>query len=257
MNNIYQPELMPFSKKDIEDIIIESSKKLTKIKLNSKDYSVLENFPLAQNQCLYLVNWKDSTVPIQRRVDKILGYDLSEFGLLTILNLAHPDDKEIVLRVTKGVIEHALSFSTILNENSSHYICFRFTKKDGTYVKILRQSTIFEFAKNGTMVSNFSLLTDISKIDKTDKVGWEINTPELDSNSFKQKIYKEFIGFFTKRELEVIKLIEKNIKTPTIASKLFISEETVYSHRKNILKKSNCHNAKELIEFCKKNGILS
>ena len=248
---------MPFSQEDKKSIIKESAQKLKALELNPKDYSVLENFPLSQNQCLYMVNWQNSTVPIQKQVDKILGYKPSEFNLLTILNLPHPDDKEMVLRVTKGVIEHALSFSTIARENSSHYISFRFTKKDGTYVKLLRQSTIFEYADNGTMISNISLLTDISFMDKTDKVSWNVDTPELNMADFKQKIYKEFIGFFTKRELEIIQLIAKNITTPNIAEQLFISQETVYSHRKNILKKSNCHNAKELIAFCKKNGILT
>lgn len=247
---------MAFSKEDKERIIFESAQKIKKLKINPKDYSTLINFPLSQNQCLYLVNWQNSTVPIQIQVDKILGYKPSEFNLNTILNLPHPDDKEIVLRVSKGVIEHALSFSTIHRENSSHYISFRFLKKDGSHVKLLRQSTIFEYAENGTMISNISLLTDISFMDKTEKVSWNVDTPELDMNSFKQKIYKEFDGFFTKRELEIIILIAKKITTPNIAKQFFISEETVYSHRKNILRKSNCHNAQELIAFCEKNGIL-
>ena len=247
---------MSFSNKDKELIIFESAQKVKDFKLIPKDYSVLKNFPLNQNQCLYLVNWQNSSVPVQIQVDKILGYKPSEFNLNTILNLPHPEDKEIVLRVTKGVVEHALSYTTINREDSSHTISFRFTRKDGTYIKLLRQTTIFEFAENGILLSNISLLTDISFMDKSNKVSWEIDTPELDMKSFKQKIHKEFIGFFTNRELEIIQLIAKNITTKNIANRLFISPETVYTHRKNINKKSNCHNAKELIEFCRKNGIL-
>ncbi len=248
---------MAFDKTQIENIILDSFQKLKDLKIKSKDYSILKNFPLNNNQCLYLVNWKNSTVPVQRRIDKILGYKPSEFDLLTILNLAHPDDKDLVLRVSKGVIHHALNFSTISIENSSHSISFRCRKKDGSYVKIFRQSTIFEFAENGTMVSNISLITDISLSDKTTIVNWDVDTPEMDLEAFKQEIYKEFIGLFTKRELEVIKLIADKITTPNIAKQLFISEKTVYSHRKNILRKSNCHSAEELLSFCKKNGIIT
>lgn len=247
---------MSFTSHQIEDIIIDSSKKLQKLSTKSKDYSVLESFPLNLNQCLYLVNWKDSTVPFQRRVDKILGYSPSEFDLLTILNIAHPDDKDLVLRVSKGVINHALEHTNFSRENSSHYISYRFRKKDGSYIKLLRQSTIYEFAENGKMISNLSLVTDISLTDKTDKVDWNVVTPELDLNVFKQKIFKEFIGFFTARELEIVELIEKGVTTQEIAQQLFISKETVSTHRKNILRKSNCHNSQELLVFCRKNGII-
>nr|WP_321237496.1 LuxR C-terminal-related transcriptional regulator [uncultured Psychroserpens sp.] len=246
---------MEFNRKEIENIILESSLKLKELEPSYKSFSILENFPLNVNQCLYLVNWKDSSVPFQRRVDKILGYSPSEFDLLTILNIAHPNDKGLVLRVSKGVIQHALEYSNFSRENSSHHISYRFRKKDGSYIKLLRQSTIYEFAKNGTMLSNLSLLTDISSTDKTTNVDWDVVTPELDLEAFKQNIYKEFINFFTKREIEIIRLIKEGITSPSIAKKLFISEGTVSSHRKNILRKSNCHNVKELIAFCKKNGI--
>lgn len=247
---------MPFNKNDIEKIILESAQKIKNYIPETKDYLNLTNFPLNQNQCLYVVNWQNSTVPIQIQVNKILGYQSNEFDLNTILNLPHPDDKEIVLRVSKGVIEHALSFSTIKRENSSHTISFRFLKKDGTYIKLLRQSSIFEYAKNGTMISNISLLTDISFMDKSNKVNWEVNTTELNFEEFKKNIYKEFVNFFTNRELEIIQLIFKNLTTAQIAEKLFISTDTVSTHRKNINKKSNCSNSQELVQFCQNIGVL-
>ena len=88
-----------------------------------------------------------------------------------------------------------------------------------------------------------------------DKVEWDINY-NINPIDFKKSVFKEFQNFFTNREIEVIKLIAKNYPTRKIAEKLFISEHTVYSHRKNILKKSNCHNASELIMFCNKIGVL-
>ena len=88
------------------------------------------------------------------------------------------------------------------------------------------------------------------------KIEWHIFSDEMDMSNFKAGIYKEFINFFTKRELQVIALIKNHFTNKQIATQLFISAHTVVSHRKNILKKSNSSNAKELIEFCKLNGIL-
>lgn len=59
----------------------------------------------------------------------------------------------------------------------------------------------------------------------------------------------------TPREIEIIKLIKAGMDTAKIAEKLFLSEETVKSHRKNIYFKLNINKVTELIAFADKNGI--
>jgi DNA-binding NarL/FixJ family response regulator len=59
----------------------------------------------------------------------------------------------------------------------------------------------------------------------------------------------------TPREIEIIRLIKVGTVSPKIAKKLFISEETVKSHRKNIYFKLKINKVTELIAFADKNGI--
>ena len=73
---------------------------------------------------------------------------------------------------------------------------------------------------------------------------------------FKQQVYKAYQNFFTKREKRIILKIEKGLSNKEIGKKLNISEHTIATHRKNILKKAKCHNSEELILFCKEKGIL-
>jgi DNA-binding CsgD family transcriptional regulator len=54
----------------------------------------------------------------------------------------------------------------------------------------------------------------------------------------------------------VINSINKGLKTREIADKLNISSHTVATHRKNIMRKANCSNVKQLLVFCSRNGIL-
>jgi len=51
----------------------------------------------------------------------------------------------------------------------------------------------------------------------------------------------------TPRERDVLELISKGYSYREIAEKLFISEETVISHRKHLLSKFKVHNSAELI----------
>ena len=60
----------------------------------------------------------------------------------------------------------------------------------------------------------------------------------------------------TKREVEVIKLIAAERTTQEIAGELCISQHTVESHRKNILRKTNVRNLAGLIKFALKAKII-
>ncbi len=222
---------------------------------NSNDYSVLEKFPINKKQCIYVAHWAHKGMVYEKNLTKLTGYKLNEFSPEDLVAYTHPEDRQIVKDITKGVVEHVIN-TPIVDKEPHLFIYFRFLKKDGTYCKLLRQSSVFERDEKGRMVSNFSLLTDITFLDTPDRVEWDVHANELDSEAFKKSVYKAYENYFTKREKEIIKLIESNNTSETIAKKLFLSPHTVTTHRKNILKKAKTHSQEDLINFCKKNGIL-
>lgn len=59
-----------------------------------------------------------------------------------------------------------------------------------------------------------------------------------------------------KREIEIIQCLADGHSSSEIAEKLFISEHTVKTHRKNIFKKLNIHKSSELIQYALNNGII-
>ncbi len=59
----------------------------------------------------------------------------------------------------------------------------------------------------------------------------------------------------TSREIEVLQELADGITNQEIATRLFISENTVKNHIHNILEKLNLHNRREAIEFARKNGL--
>lgn len=61
---------------------------------------------------------------------------------------------------------------------------------------------------------------------------------------------------YSKRETDVIKLLAEGLSSKAIADRLFISEETVKTHRKNILEKTNCKNTTQLISVCIRQGLI-
>lgn len=61
----------------------------------------------------------------------------------------------------------------------------------------------------------------------------------------------------TPREVEILSLIAREMSTEQIAKKLFISERTVETHRKNLLVKTNARSVVGLIKFAIQHKIVS
>ena len=60
----------------------------------------------------------------------------------------------------------------------------------------------------------------------------------------------------TERELDVLCLIAEGMMTREIATKLFISEPTVNTHRRNLLRKLDVPNDKHLVRYAIKKGLV-
>ncbi len=221
-----------------------------------KTFDDLQNFPLIPGkQAIYVMDWQKNEVTFQRNIDKLLGYNEEEFNDSIIHTKIHPDDINVVSRVIKGVVDHYVHLDTT-SRHTYLTITYRLIKRDGNAIKILRQSGAYEAISNGQLISNWSLITDIGFISNNNQVEWDVNSNEVDRSKFKEKVYREFNGFFTPRELLIINAIKKGFKNTEIAEQLSISKHTVLTHRKNILRKCNCSNKEQLLSFCYRNGIF-
>ncbi len=92
-----------------------------------------------------------------------------------------------------------------------------------------------------------------------------INQVTNGKNYFSEDITKEMMNSFsdkksegrlTQREIEIIKLIEKELSNKQIAEKLFISERTVETHRKNIFRKTATQNVVGLIKYAYSHQLI-
>ena len=81
---------------------------------------------------------------------------------------------------------------------------------------------------------------------------------EIPSNSF--SYFDDFLKKYklTKREVEIIRLVCQNLRTKDIAERLYLSEFTVHTHRKNIMRKLELTDSTvALYEFAIKTNLIS
>jgi len=97
------------------------------------------------------------------------------------------------------------------------------------------------------------------------------NGEEFYSKSVREKIFQSFAGrlknddgineeeilqSITERELEILKLISLEYSGKEISEALFISANTVETHRKNLIKKLNVKTTIGLVKFAYKHNLL-
>jgi len=221
---------------------------------NEMSFSINDDL-LNKKECYYIFDLTKGKITFHKGFDKLFGYTDSEISFDFILKNYHPDDKETILRISKATISHCLS-SPFECKDSLLQITYRFNNNNGIYLKILSQSSAFKINKEGFMTCILVKLTDISFLENTNYVNWFFNATNLNVKAFKKEIYTAYNDFFTDRETEIIIGISKGHTTKIMAQRLNISEHTIATHRKNILKKANRHNIEDLILFCKRKGII-
>lgn len=78
----------------------------------------------------------------------------------------------------------------------------------------------------------------------------EVSTALLHSTNFEKN------DSLTEREIEVLRLIVNELNSREIAEKLFISERTVETHRKNLMRKTNATNTVGLVKYAYANKLI-
>ena len=207
-------------------------------------------YPLAANQALYVLSFKEQQVIYQRNILNLLGYHEEEFNYDSIFDLVHEQDFPLV----KSIISNTLLFSKEhgLPEESVLCITYRMQKKDGTFIKVQRLSGICQEVDNPSLNRNYSVIQDISYMGMGNDVQWDWNSPGLNKGAYLNAIKLKPVENLTSRENEVMELILEGLDGYAISEKLGISYNTVKTHRKKIFQKTGCSSAPELINYIRK-----
>ncbi|AWG20944.1 hypothetical protein FFWV33_05025 [Flavobacterium faecale] len=219
-------------------------------------YRKLQNIFHVGDFYYYIINFGTVQVEwISTDVTRVLGVAHKEdFNLEFLFENIHPDDKDRFVTYERKAISffNDLEPSKVLNYKLSYD--YRVQKADGTYIWILMQCVPIQSNDEGDLIRVLDIHTDISHL-KTDNQPSGLSflglngEPSFINVSVEDTFFQVSKQLFTPREKEVIKLTIEGNKSPKVADILMISIHTVHTHRKNIMKKSNCKN---WVEFSSK-----
>ena len=157
--------------------------------------------------------------------------------LITDYNL--PDDSGLTLIREAKKVKPALKIIMLSMHDEAHLV--KEVLKEGVDGYVLKKDTMSELTTALKAVKNgkIYLSSDINAM-----LVQRLNKPETPQ-------------LLTTREREVLQLISEEFSNKLIAEKLFISERTVETHRKNIFRKTKTNSIVGLIKFAFANNLIS
>lgn len=206
---------------------------------------------------------------VEKTCFNLLGYTAEYFletGLDIYMSKWHKTDLEILN--TKVFVDNFSFLKAIPFEDYSKYIFsynYRMKNANGEYITVLQRMS-YILGKTfvgpagviGVIFDITHFKNDIAIIHTIEKV------ENTGSENFNRLVFKKVHAvvdqpnckLLSEREREILSMMAKGLSSKQIASCLQLSTNTINNHRKNMLNKTNCKTASELMSYASKHGLV-
>jgi DNA-binding CsgD family transcriptional regulator len=183
-------------------------------------------------------------VYLNRYAVEITGYTREEadsLGPEYFRKVLHPDDFEVI----NQSVDHLLKIDSDIIYGGA----YKFKPKGKDYIWMLARTRVFKRKADGTP---YQYVNSAIQLDEEFHAQNQIYALLKENRRLVNEIN---VLKLTKREKEVLKLLTDGYSAKMISHKINISESTVISHRKNMMKKLNMHSTASLVNFAVENGL--
>ncbi|HEU4717634.1 MAG TPA: LuxR C-terminal-related transcriptional regulator, partial [Bacteroidia bacterium] len=216
----------------------------------------MEDLKLFPNQFAYIIDISNGTIPTHKGFDTFLGYADEKIDLEFLFGLFHPEDVEDLMNLITQAYDYGFSLEQPSPFCVQFMVTYRIRKADGSYIKVMRQSTLFQVDREHGMISTVSMCSDITHIDGDKRIKFSMHGEEGKPFEVSDLRSKKTLQKFTRREAQLVSLISNGYSTKQIAAELGTSVQTVETQRKNMLRKYNLANTFQLVFWAKENNLI-
>jgi DNA-binding CsgD family transcriptional regulator len=243
---------------------------LIKFDVNEEDYKILDyHIPLLHRLDVVDTSiisifdlYKKKHIYLSKQFETVFGQDLEkaseEVSSRYADSFVHPDDFVEMLRAGNFYMRLMLSLPKGTGKHYKVVRDYRMMHKSGNYVRVIEQLANLETDRSGNPWLGLCIL-DLSPDSNIDapfasrainmETGELFHFPPIkDDANDKPSL--------TRREKEILGLIARGLISKEIADKLFISVNTVNTHRQRILEKLDAGNSMEAIKYASDLGLI-
>jgi DNA-binding CsgD family transcriptional regulator len=234
------------------------------------DYSILEqhvrfleNLSMMQNSFVSIFDLSVMEhVYLSPNYSDLLGWDPEKISSPEndyMNQRMHPDDLAHLNSVSGQFFGLILHVDPAWREQMKYIkliMDYRTIGKDGNYVRVIEQHKLLELDQFGNVWLSMSVLDLSPDQDLTSLCRYRLVntlTGELYHFPTSELISENKLSL---REKEILQLLAKGLISKQIADKLFISVNTVNTHRQRIIEKLNVSNTTEAVQYAGRLGLI-
>jgi DNA-binding CsgD family transcriptional regulator len=173
----------------------------------------------------------------------------------------HPDEMENWLKSLNDLMTFTLTTIPIEDRKKMTYTWnYRIIDGNQAYKNIIQHTTPMYLDEEGKPIIG---LAHYSVISSHEHIPIQATAKILNSQNEYETLYHQVYGGqkllshdISFRERDILRLLSFGYNSEEIAKKLNISSNTVKTHRKNILQKSEARNTTELVALCIRQGLI-
>ena len=243
------------------------SLKTTKASIVDEEvYKIMANIFCPGPFYFYLVDFSiNDFIYIHPNVEKILGVPIEKWSLEYLLSQVPLDDFHFIQQCER--LAGTFFFERIDRYEVKNYksvYCYRVKTMSGSVKMILQQGMTYSTDEQGRVLIALGVHTDVSHLIKSNnkRISF-INILDSDKSFYGIDPFKGIVKklkpstqLLSNREIEIIQLLSEGNTGAEIAKQLFISSNTVRTHRKNIRKKLDCKNTIQVIIKAIRLGLI-
>jgi DNA-binding CsgD family transcriptional regulator len=184
----------------------------------------------------------------------LLGYAPEAFttgGIEFTRRLLHPADAGNLEKLKNCVEKFLLAVPPRQRVGYQCNYDYRLRKSDGTYLRLLEQSTVVDADARGEITHLATTCIDITHWKKDEVLTATVVSPAGDTclvcTSADGEVPKHLLP--SKREKEILALVAAGHTSQESADRLFISLHTVNTHRRNLARKTNAKTDNGLVRY--------
>ena len=217
----------------------------------------LEKMMELNNQFFYIADVIQMGILFtSKRSTQMIGIDPEELTFYQFMEVTHPDEIQRLSLGRPKILKLAQDLYTAEKGVRLLSTDFRMRNTLGDYSNILIQGYLVYTTIPRKTVFFFKLHTNIDWYQKK-KHGFHYYLGEdLTYFKYPDKELLDMGMLLSKREFEIVKLVEQGLSSEQIAEKLFLSVNTVNTHRSNMLMKTEKESISDLIYSFKERGLM-
>ncbi len=210
--------------------------------------------------CFYVIDFFNMGLSnVSDSLEALTGFDPDKVTFTDILSSIHPDDLDFVIKAEAFLtkfFDEKIGREKLLNYKISYNLRARL--KNGEYVLFNHQALMLTLDEAGGYGKSLNINTRIDHLSSVNNYKVSLiglyGEPSFMGIGLEDSL--EQAKPYSKREIDVIRLMAEGLSSKEIADKLFISDQTVNTHRKNILEKTGCKNTMQVISTCIRQGLI-